>query len=147
VLLLAAPACAEETPPLALAMPDPVLFQTEVYPVLLRDCGFNACHGSTERFFQVVGPGRLRLSPMTDVGAETTPEEIQYSYERARSMIDPYAPESSLLLRKPLAVDAGGAGHEGVDEYGRDVYQSKMELGYMTLARWVLGAPPLVPQP
>ena len=59
-------------------------------------------------------------------------------------MIDPAAPERSLLLRKPLATVAGGTGHEGVDELGRNVYQSKVEPGYLVLQRWVLGqaAPP-----
>src|ERR1700755_2646142 len=35
-------------------------FTNDVIPVLLRDCGFQACHGSPERFFRVWGPGRTR---------------------------------------------------------------------------------------
>lgn len=33
-----------------------------VYTVLLRDCGYPACHGSNRRLFQVFGPGRSRLT-------------------------------------------------------------------------------------
>ena len=107
-------ACAEDTPELVLATPDAARFQAEVYPVLLRDCGFHACHGSSERFLQVFGPGRGRLDPLTQPLDPILPAEVGYSYERARSMIDAHAPEQSLLLRKPLSVEAGGAGHEGL---------------------------------
>jgi hypothetical protein len=117
-----------------------MLFEQEVYPVLLRDCAFSACHGSSLRFFQVLGPGRGRLLATTRPLDPTTPEEIMYSYERASSMIDAVAPQSSLLLRKPIEVAAGGIGHEGVDSLGRNVYQSAAEPGYMALTRWVLGS-------
>lgn len=141
-LVTAAIGCVDESTALTLATPDRVRFDQEVYPVLLRDCGFHACHGSTERFFQVFGPGRGRLDVATTkpLDAATDAERL-HSYERARSMLDVKAPESSLLLRKPLAVAAGGAGHEGADELGRNVYQSKTELGYAALERWVLGIP------
>ena len=129
-----------------IAMPDRAQFEAEVYPVLLRDCAFQACHGSTERFFQVLGPGRLRLMPLNDQ-PEPMPEEVQHSYERARSMIDVRAPERSLLLRKPLAVEAGGTGHEGVDDFGRNVYSSKLDPGYAAIERWVLAAPAPAPAP
>jgi hypothetical protein len=136
---LAGSACSSDARPLALRIPDRMAFEQQVYPLMLRDCAFSACHGSTKRFFQVLGPGRLRLLPTTRPLDEVTPDEITYSYERASSMIDPVTPDSSLLLRKPLEVSAGGTGHEGVDALGRDVYQSKTEPGYMTLAKWVLG--------
>lgn len=130
--------CGSEQAPLQLSVPDRARFDAEVYPVLLRDCGFNACHGSSERFFQVFGPGRARLPMVMDPLQEAVPEELAYSYERARSMIDSSDPEQSLLLRKPLATSAGGSGHEGADRLGRNVYQTKMEAGYVVLASWVL---------
>jgi hypothetical protein len=146
LLALGLAACGDDRGPLAIATPDRALFDAEVYPVLLRDCGFHACHGSTERFFQVFGPGRGRLLPTTMPLDAATAEEIAQTYARASSMIDPKAPDLSLLLRKPLAVEAGGTGHEGTDELGRNVYQSQMDLGYMVLARWVFTpAAPTVP--
>ena len=57
--------CGADTPELTLQTPDRMQFDAEVYPVLLRDCGFDACHASAGRFFQVFGPGRARLVPMT----------------------------------------------------------------------------------
>jgi hypothetical protein len=139
--LIALTACGEDTSEFALQTPDRLQFELEVYPVLLRDCGFNACHASSDRFFQVFGSGRARLLPATPTLDLPTPEEIGHAYERARSMIDAADPEQSLLLRKPLATAAGGTGHEGVDALGRNVYQSKLEPGYLVLSRWVLGQP------
>ena len=136
-------ACVSESSELTLSQPDRALFGQEVYPVLLRDCAFHACHGTTERFLQVFGPGRGRLDPMVMPLDAVTPAEIDYSYERARSMIDARTAEESLLLRKPLAAAAGGSGHEGADDLGRNVYQSKLEPGYAAIARWVLNAPAL----
>jgi len=120
-------------------------FQREVYPVLLRDCGFPACHGDPRRFFRVWGPGRVRLP-----GKMTTPEEfdlptgdeLSTTYALAQSMIDFERPKKSLLLRKPLAVSAGGAGHLGVDKYDRDIYRTEQDSGFLTLARWVYSEPP-----
>lgn len=125
------------------------LFQREVYPVLLRDCGFPACHGAKDRFFRVWGPGRSRLP----TGDGTLPEafdlptgdELSTSYALAQSMIDGAHPAKSLLLRKPLAVAAGGAGHLGVDGYGRDIYRTQEDTGFLTIARWVYTDPAAAP--
>jgi hypothetical protein len=147
LLALGVAACGEDPGSLAVATPERAMFDAEVYPVLLRDCGFHACHGSTERFFQVFGPGRGRFLLTSMPLDAATAEEMAQSYERARSMIDAKAPELSLLLRKPLAVLAGGAGHEGTDELGRDVYSSEFDPNYVVLSRWVLtpAAPAAVP--
>ncbi|MGD8862638.1 MAG: hypothetical protein PVI30_21690 [Myxococcales bacterium] len=123
-------------------------FQREVYPVLLRDCGFPECHGDEKRFFRVFGPGRVRLPGETTVpGAldQPTGDELATSYSLALSMIDPDDPGSSTLLRKPLAVEAGGAGHAGVDDFDRDIYRTTRDNGYVTIARWVFSEPAAAP--
>ena len=121
-------------------------FQREVYPVLLRDCGFPACHGDERRFFRVYGPGRVRLpkDDMTVPSAfdQPTGDEISLTYNLAQSMISSTEPGSSLLLRKPLAVAAGGAGHLGVDYFDRDVYRTAQDAGYLAIARWVFSESP-----
>jgi hypothetical protein len=121
------------------------VFQREVYPVLLRDCGFPACHGNADRFFRVWGPGRSRLPNTKGMLPEAfdlpTGEELSATYSLALSMIDGEHPTSSPLLRKPLAVAAGGAGHLGVDDYGRDVYRTAEDSGFLALARWVYTVP------
>jgi len=136
-------ACGVDAAPLRVANPDADRFANEAYPVLLRDCGFPACHGATDRFFRVFGPGRARLPAVMapDPGDPATADEIAQSYNRARSMIDANAPARSLLLRKPLAVEAGGAGHKGDDSLGRNVYASTADPGFQVLRAWVLGQP------
>jgi hypothetical protein len=132
-------ACANESTELVVASPDQMQFQTEVYPVLLRDCAFQACHSSTDRFLQVFGPGRARIAADIKPLDPELPIEISHAYERARSMIDAKHPERSLLVKKPLATSAGGSGHEGADALGRNVYQSKLEPGWLAISRWALG--------
>jgi hypothetical protein len=122
-----------------IASADRAQFDREVYPVLLADCAFSRCHGAPERFFQVFGPGRLRLT--NPDGSDPLPLEMQASYERARSMLvtDGSRPlaESPLLL-KPLDPSAGGTSHRGVDVFGRNVYRFVTDPGYATLVRWAL---------
>jgi hypothetical protein len=141
-------ACGSKQPAGAFAKREFPAFQREVYPVLLRDCAFPTCHGGPQRFFHVWGPGRVRLpGPKGTPGAVDLPtvDEISASYSLALSMIDNEDPSRSPLLRKPLAVAAGGAGHRGVDKHGRDVYRTMQDSGYVTLARWVLSPPPATP--
>jgi hypothetical protein len=140
-------ACGGDAPELVVAQADFPTFQSQVYPVLLRDCAFFACHGSSERFLQVYGPGRARLDALTSPLDPVTMDEVVQSYNRALSMIDVQDPASSLLLRKPLALAAGGSGHEGVDAWMRDVYSSKLDPGYAALEAWVRAATAPLPAP
>jgi len=110
-----------------------------VFPVLMRDCGFHTCHGSEERLFRIYGPGRARLDPDNKAFDPLTGDEASASFQSALSFIDSAHPERSMLLRKPLAVAAGGSGHEGVDPFGRNVYRTREDSGYLALEAWVLG--------
>ncbi len=119
---------------------DQCAFELEVYPVLARDCGFPACHGTMHRAFQVFAPGRTRLDPMTPQLDGPTDDEIALTYDRARSMLGgAQSVDDAPLLRKPLAIEAGGAGHMGRDELGRDVYRSKEDPDFVTIRDWAHG--------
>jgi len=154
VLALAGVACVDTS---GLAdTPEYSLNEFTVYalPVLLRDCGFQACHGSQERFFRVYGPGRARLDPLEEAYADLDGFEAEISFSFTKAMIDPRNAKESLLLRKPLAVEAGGSGHEGVDKFGRNVYRTPDDDGFLVLQTWVLnyartqqaaGTPPAAP--
>jgi len=136
--------CGEEHAQSAFARREFMQFQREVYPVLLRDCGFPACHGASERFLRIWGPGRVRLPRAMGVPEAfdlPTGDELSATYSLALSMIDNARPAHSALLRKPLAVEAGGAGHFGVDKYGRDIYRTAQDNGYLAIARWVFTLP------
>ena len=119
------------------AMYDIFIAEGGPYEVLLRDCAFIACHGAEERFFQIYGPGRRRLVPEKDLFDPTDINEAGPVLSNAKEFIDPEDPARSMLLRKPLAISAGGTGHGGVDVFGRDVYPSDNADGYRILARWV----------
>jgi hypothetical protein len=141
-----------------LPSPDGEQFVNEVYPLLLRDCAHVGCHGLPERFFQLYGPGRARIpmdqmSPATRVELDYTDpatfDEVLHSYQRTLSMIaSSELVEDSLLLRKPLEAQAGGQGHKGVDDLGRNVFASKQDAGWQLLLAWSKskGNPPTVEQ-
>jgi hypothetical protein len=128
-------ACGGASEPRVLASPDFDAFASDVYPLLLRDCGMVECHGASARFFRVVGPGRMRLSPETAALDRATDAELRLTYDRARSQLD----ERALLLRKPLAAAVGGIEHGGVDVYGRNVYVERNDQSYRTLEAWARG--------
>jgi hypothetical protein len=142
--------CGDAQPPANPALKDRFTypqFQTEVYPVLLRDCGFPECHGAPERFFRVYGPGRSRLpSNRTGLVPEAldapSGQELESSLQLSLSMIDANDPARSLLLVKPLAEEAGGTHHMGVDNFGRNVYRTAQDEGYLAIARWVYSPVP-----
>jgi hypothetical protein len=130
--------------------PDGQSFVREVYPMLLRECAFVGCHGAPERFFQVFGPGRARLDAnAVKPDAPATLAEVVHSYDRARSMLATADRiQDALLLGKPLERSAGGQGHKGVDELGRNVFASKSDPEYALLLRWAgsTGTPPSAAQ-
>jgi hypothetical protein len=116
---------------------DQAVFDAEVYPILLRDCGFPACHGDRDRFFRVFGPGRTRLSASSSLYEPATAAERQATFDRARSMLAAVPdPAQSLLLRKPLEERAGGGAHLGLDALGRNVYGSTEDPSWRVLAAW-----------
>lgn len=140
VLLLAVAACGQELGPAAeLRDVDTQAFETDVYPILLRDCAMSECHGADGRLFGIVGPGRVRLSKDTGPLEPATPDEIRVSLSRARSMLEQDAVELSPLLVKPLAKAAGGASHKGSDRFGRNVYLSRDDARWEAIARWARG--------
>jgi hypothetical protein len=142
---LALGACSYDVRERAIPTPSRTDFAATAYPVLLRDCGFPACHGDHARFFQVFGPGRARLEADADPYAPASEAELTLSYERARSMLSsPDGPALAPLLRKPLAVTEGGAEHEGDDVWGQPIYQSADDPNLRILRDWALrgGAAP-----
>ena len=138
--LLVTAACETPVSEFASTRRDFGAFRSTVYPVLLRDCGFPACHGDPGRFFRVWGPGRTRLP-----GSGSTPEafdlptgdELSSSYSLVLSFVNDESPADSELLRKPLAPEAGGISHGGVDPYGRNIYRTAQDGGFVALAAWV----------
>jgi hypothetical protein len=145
-LCLAAVGCQDEEPwELAESTTSSPTWRNDAYPTLMRDCAFFACHGSTDRLFQIWGPKRHRLfdGELDDVGErERIGKEIQKTYDMAIGFVDINDPGNSLLLRKGLDAQAGGTGHLGLDKYGRNVYRSASSPGYVALSKWVFSLRP-----
>ncbi|MEM6996482.1 MAG: hypothetical protein AAF721_38615 [Myxococcota bacterium] len=115
--------------------PDYDAFERDIFPLLLRDCGFSACHGREERPFRLYGPYRLRLDSQTAADDPVTAEELWLSYQRTRSMLVAADLEDAPLLRKPLP----GGGHDGIEEAGGAVYESDRDPSFVLLRRWAEG--------
>ena len=126
-------------------------FACAVQPVLARECSFPACHGSPERRFQVLSPGRMRIATeygiaRTQISADDaeagihpplTAVELDFNVQQALGFaVAAGDVEKSQLLKRPLALGAGGTYH-GI---GGDVFPSAQSPGYETLARWLSGA-------
>jgi hypothetical protein len=132
---LSFPTC--ETEPTDVPAPSFAVFRDEVYPVLLRDCGFIQCHGDPDRFFVVHGPGRTRLDPVIEVFDPPTEDELQLAYQSSRGMLaSDRSVLDSPLLTKPLE----GRAHGGLDGFGRNVWQPG-DPAWRTIERWARGIP------
>lgn len=143
LLVEAAPGCGVPEDEVTIPDTDPAVFRDTVYPILLSDCGFTGCHGNPSHAFAVFGTARARLSYDTDLDAPVTAEELAVSYTRARSMLlSPDGINRAPLLRKPLALDAGGVGHKGTDAWGNALFLSKDDPRFQALVAWALGGQP-----
>ncbi len=108
-------------------------FSQSAYPILLRDCGFPACHGDESRPFAIFGPGRVRLDvDPSDSFAPPSDLEFWISYQRSRAML--LAPSDGALpplLNKPLR----GNAHEGSGRWKENIYTSD-DQDYRDLQNW-----------
>jgi hypothetical protein len=139
-------ACVEEPAPLPLPEGDPALFAARAEPVLEARCADPGCHARRERPFALYAPGRHRADPARlYLDEPLTAEELAAN----RRAVDAFALAplaageplaACLVVRKPLAVAAGGAGHEG-----GEIFMSTDDPGYLALAAYLatvrMGAP------
>ncbi|MCC6993592.1 MAG: hypothetical protein IT370_03080 [Deltaproteobacteria bacterium] len=96
----------------ALGVRDEAVYAREVHAVLEARCGTLDCHGDARRPLRIYAETGLRLRDELR-GQPLTAEELGDNL-RAIEAIDPgAAAEDHLLVRKPLAVAAGGQRHLG----------------------------------
>jgi hypothetical protein len=94
-------------------------FQASVAPVLVdAGCHAGACHGGGIR-------GTLELSPADAL-------DPAFDFEQVRLQVDPWSPENSPILTKPLANDAGGETHAW------EPFASTNDPGYQAILAWIL---------
>lgn len=95
-------------------------FAAKVEPVLQRhgcDAGGD-CHGGGPR-------GAFELSPS---GAK----DVAFDFDQVSLQVNPVTPDSSRILTKPLALDAGGAPH------AVKPFASTSDSDYVAIRGWIL---------
>jgi len=75
--------------------------------------------------------------------APPTAEELQVAYDRSRALltlvrVGDRRESMPLLLQKTQS----GAGHQGADLYGDNVYEDPESEGYQALRSWLYGEDP-----
>ena len=139
---LALAACVELPPPEAVPAPDLATFAADVQPVLDARCATPSCHGRPERPLTVFSPRRYRRDPARRFLDEPlAADELAANAASVASFgftIGSDGLEDSLVLRKPLALAAGGARHQG-----GEIFVSRADREYRALYRWMSAlAPP-----
>jgi hypothetical protein len=140
VLLLG---CQHTEQPIPAAELDPHAFRCEVEPVLTARCSTPVCHGSGRRPFRVFAVNRLRLNPQRAesgyvLNQPMTEEEHAANLEMTLGFAEAGDHDRSLLLLKPLDVEAGGYYHQG--RYaGVDVFSSEDDPGHRAIEAWLSG--------
>ena len=141
-------ACELKNPPKPPPPLDFSAFTCMVEPVLAAECSFPACHGSPDRPFKTLAPGRMRLSDeyilarkllsaedLEDgIHPPLTEAEQRFNFAQARAFTSDSAEESPLLF-KPLFVDAGGRYHAP----NADVFPTRESHGYLAIKQWMEG--------
>jgi hypothetical protein len=96
-------------------------FRTTVQPILTRHgCTAGSCHGAPQSDFYIT--------------CGTSDDEVAFNFSQAWSFVNTPV-EDSQILRIPLAVNAGGRGHTGGDQFaGTD------DPDYKTIRAWAMQA-------
>ncbi|MBL8912269.1 MAG: hypothetical protein JNM17_16380 [Archangium sp.] len=140
VLALLIARCAMPPPSTNVPTLDQAYFEAKVEPELIASCAFSTCHGAPLRPMRVFSLAGLRIDPSLTSNQPLTPEEHFANYKRASLAAAATSSTLPELLRKPLQIEQGGAGHGGVDRFGQNIYANKTANGWKLLEAWVNGA-------
>ena len=105
-------------------------FKARVQPIFLNKrqglARCYSCHSQGTPF---------RLQPLSPGATTWTDEEARRNFDAARRLVNPANPRASLLLRMPLAAEAGGVTFHP----GGKHWTSKDDPEWQALAAWVEG--------
>ncbi len=132
--------CAAPPPQTQLPALDRAYFENVVEPELLASCAYNSCHGAPARPMRVYSLAGLRIDPALTSNQPLTADEHEANFVRASASAAPISAPLPDLLRKPLQLESGGAGHGGVDHFGQNIYATKADPRWKVLEAWVNGA-------
>jgi hypothetical protein len=132
LLLLGCPAIPEQEE-IAIELGDVDSFSTYVQPVIRDTCTSLDCHGKIERPLRLYAIWGLRIDSSQRDMPETS-EEMAANADAMFTMDPDLLAGESLVLLKPLAVDAGGMKHEG-----DDIFETRDAPGFVCLQAWLDG--------
>lgn len=116
---------------------DEAVFRCSVEPILVRQCSYNACHGTAGSALRVYSPGKLRADPpanIDDAIRKLTADEEHANFTSASGFSLNTAAADNFLLRKPLPAAAGGFEHKG-----GAIYSGATDAQYRAIAAWLTG--------
>lgn len=108
-------------------------FTSDVEPRLEARCAQGGCHGRRERPFALYAPGAYRADPTrTHLDEPLDASEIAANAERVAAFASEGPIDDCAVLRKPLAVSAGGVWHGG-----GDVFRDTSDPTYVAMRAWL----------
>ncbi len=111
-------------------------YVADVQPIFEARCANPTCHGTADRPLALYAPRLYRLDDdRTWLDEPLTDEELELNHRRARAFLSEVA-EDCQLLRKPLDEDAGGAWHDGGDQFA-----DTAEPEFLAVLDWASGLP------
>lgn len=116
-----------------LPMGDLASFEREVEPHLVERCASGGCHGRAERPLSLYAPGAYRDDPSRlFLDEPLTRAELEENARRVSAFALTEHARDSLVVRKPLALAAGGVWHGG-----GDVFLDDTDPACGALVRWL----------
>jgi hypothetical protein len=98
-------------------------FQSQVQPILTsHGCGAGSCHGAPQSDFYLT--------------CGNSPQQLAFNFSQAWAFVNATVDDSQ-LLRVPLAVEGGGRGHTGGDQF-----PSTAAAEYQTIRSWAMSVGP-----
>jgi len=150
-LMLLPAGCQLESPVLEEPKLDFDHFVCSIQPILEKECSMPACHGNSQRPFQVLASGRMRIPQEykaakellngADISAGKHPKltygELAYNYYQTRAFAQiRQGFAMSQLVSRPLSLRAGGMAHAPRG----DVFYDQDDARIQRIEAWLSGA-------
>ena len=114
------------------------MFESEVVPVLQRDCGTSACHAANDTQFETLNKAYFAF-PVDAEGKLRGASRIAAARKRAEEKLSGAGARFAEFIRKPLDESLGGLAHRGGSQY-----RSMRDAGLDVLMAWAEMAKPAV---
>ncbi len=131
-----------DRPPTDLELGDEASFSANVQAYIGAGCGSLACHGDLGRAFRIHAELGLRLTPQLREQPISSGEILSNLASIAALSPRSIPASEHLILKKGLAIQAGGFAHEG-----DDIWPDTDDPGYLCVLAWLEGRTAEIAQP